>query len=282
MRLYFNQITPNIISKELLNNNVTIVPKIVKNELPTNSNDYTPWLPDCAIKKYKFNANPIRHYRKQYVNTDTNNSTTFSNLSLIGNVDKPGANIVTNVNTPKNDSTNCSLSIYTYLDKYSKCNNVAGDKFYDPELNKTICTSFNPSTLVIKTASTNLSTNYASSHREYLYSKNKTFNQNLPLIANENSSINNGEITTTTHDGEKVCTTFNPSNKKFQCQGPVSSSARISSLKYSCHDSVHCKKTYINTLYDNDPLSKKKVSPLCIGCVNDPSKIRRKRINILK
>jgi hypothetical protein len=160
MRLYFNQITPNIISKELLNNNVTIVPKIVKNELPTNSNDYTPWSPDCAIKKYKFNANPIRHYRKQYVNTDTNNSTTFSNLSLIGSLDKPGANIVTNVNTPKNDSTSCSLSIYTYLDKYAVCKNVAGDKFYDPELNKTICTSFNPSALVIKTASTNLSTNY--------------------------------------------------------------------------------------------------------------------------
>jgi hypothetical protein len=274
MRLNFNQITPNIISKELLNNNVTIVPKIVKNELPTNNNDYTPWSPDCAIKKYKFNANPIKHYRKQYVNTDTNNSTTFSNLSLIGNVDKPGANIVTNVNTPKNDSTNCSLSIYTYLDKYGVCKNVAGDKFYDPELNKTICTSFNPSALVIKTASTNLSTNYASSHREYLYSKNKTFNQNLPLITNETDIITNGESRIECN-GEIVCRTFNPSNKKFQCQGPVSSSARISSLKYGCDDSVHCKKTNTNTLYNKKTIA-------CVGCVNDTTKIRRKRINILK
>jgi len=282
MRLYFNQITPNIISKGLVNNNVTIVPKIVKNELPTNSSNYIPWSEDCSIKKYKFNANPIRHYRKQYVNKNSNNTTTFSNLSLIGSLDKPGVNIVTNVNRPRSDLSNCNLSIYTYLDKYVGCKTLSGDRFYDPSLNKMICVSFNPSALVIKTASTNLSNNYASSHREYLYSKNKTFNQNLPLIANENSSINNGEITTITHDGEKVCTTFNPSNKKFQCQGPVSSSARISSLKYSCDDSVHCKKTYINTLYDNDPLSKKKVSPLCVGCVNEPSKIRRKRINILK
>jgi len=273
MRLYFNQITPNIISKESENNNVTIVPKIIKNDLPANNNTYTPWSADCAIKKYNFNANPIRHYRKQYVNTNTNKTTTFSKLSLIGNLDKPGANIVTNVNTPNNDSTNCNLSIYTYLDKYVGCNTLSEDKFYDPSLNKMICVSFNPSALVIKTASTNLSHSYASSHREYLYSKNKTFNQNLPLTTNENISVNNEET---------ICRSFNPSNKKFQCQGPISSSARISSLKYSCDDSVHCKKTYINTLNDNDPLSKKKVSPLCVGCIDDTTKIRRKRINILK
>ena len=272
MRLYFNQITPNIISKELLNNNVTIVPKIVKNELPTNSNDYTLWSKDCAIKKYKFNANPIRHYRKQYVTT--NNSTTFSNLSLIGSLDKPGVNIVTNVNSPKIGSINCSLSIYTYLDKYTGCNSLAADKFYDPELNKMICTSFNPTALVIKTASTNLSNNYASSHREYLYSKNKTFNQNLPLVTNKTDVITNGESRIQCN-GEIVCRTFNPSNKKFQCQGPVSSSARISSLKYSCDDSVHCKKTNTNTLYGKKIIA-------CVGCVNDTIKMRRKRINILK
>jgi len=282
MRLYFNQITPNIISKGSENNNVTIVPKIVKNDLPTTNNNYTPWPEDCAIKKYKFNANPIRHYRKQYVNTNTNKTTTFSNLSLIGNLDKPGANIVTNTNTPISNSTNCNLSIYTYLDKYVGCQTLAGDKFYDPSLNKMICVSFNPSALVIKTASTNLSHSYASSHREYLYNKNKTFNQNLPLTTNETTSVNNGVIIGTSYDGETICRSFNPSNKKFQCQGPVSSSARISSLKYGCDDSIHCKKTYINTLNDNDPLSVKKVSPVCVGCVDNTTKIRRKRINILK
>jgi hypothetical protein len=274
MRLYFNQITPNIISKGSENNNVTIVPKIVKNDLPTNNNTYTPWSEDCPIKKYRFNANPIRHYRKQYVNTNSNKTTTFSNLSLIGNLDKPGANIVTNVNSPNNDSTNCNLSIYTYLDKYVGCQTLNGDKFYDPSLNKMICVSFNPSALVIKTASTNLSHSYASSHKEYLYNKNKTFNQNLPLITNETDIITNGESRIECN-GEIVCRTFNPSNKKFQCQGPVTSSARISSLKYGCDDSAHCKKTNTNTLYD-------KKSIACVGCVNDTTKIRRKRINILQ
>ena len=278
MRLFFNQITPNIVSKASINNNVTIIPKIIKNEEPTTSNTYTPWAANCSIKKYNFHANPIRHYRKQYV---INNATTFSNLSLIGNLDKPSANIITNVNSPSINTSNCSLNIYTYLDNVTNCKINASDKFYDPSLNKMVCTSFNPTALIIKTANTNLSNTYASSHREYLYNKNKTFNQNLPLTTNKTDTVSDG-ITTTICNGETVCRTFNPSNKKFQCQGPVTSSARISSLKYGCDTSAHCKKTYINTQYINDPLSKTKVSPVCVGCVTDTSKIRRKRINILK
>lgn len=263
MRLYFNQIIPNVASKGLENNNVTIVPKIIKNEEPTNSNTYIPWSQNCSIKKYKFHANPIRHYRKQYVNSNTNNTTTFSNLSLIGSLDKPGYNIVRNVSTPETNGLNCNLSIYTYLEKDTNCNTLIEDKSYDPSSNKMICTSFNPSALVIKTASTNLSNSYASSHREYLYNKNKTFIQNLPLTT----------TTPTQCNGETLCRTFNPSNKKFQCQGPVTSSSRTYSLKYECNDSSHCKKSHLNTLYD------KKTS---VACIDDNSKVRRKRINILK
>jgi len=275
MRLYFNQIIPNIASKELVNNKVTIVPKIIKNEEPSNSNTYIPWSENCSIKKYKFHPNPIRHYRKQYVNVNTNNTPTFSNLSLIGNLDKPGSNIITNNNTPNSNSSNCNLMIYTYLDKITNCNTLTTERFYDSTLNKMVCTSFNPTALVIKTATTNLSNNYASSHREYLYNKNKTFNQNLPLTTSESSTFLNG-TTIIECNGETSCRTFNPSNKKFQCQGPVSSSARTYSLKYGCDDSVHCKKTNLNTLYD------KKTQALCGGCDNITSKIRRKRITILK
>jgi len=119
MRLYFNQITPPIVSKELVNNNVTIVPKIIKNKPPTNITTYTPWTASCAIKKYKFHANPIKHYRKQYVNSTTNNTTTFSNISLIGNLDKPGSNIVTESNTPNSNSLKY---IYLFGKKYWMCN----------------------------------------------------------------------------------------------------------------------------------------------------------------
>jgi hypothetical protein len=271
MRLYFNQIIPNIASKELVNNKVTIVPKIIKNEEASNSNTYIPWSQNCSIKKYKFHPNPIKHYRKQYVNT--NNTATFSNLSLIGSLDKPGSNIITNNNTPNSNPSNCNLMIYTYLDKITNCNTLTTERFYDSTLNKMVCTSFNPTALVIKTATTNLSNNYASSHREYLYNKNKTFIQNLPLTTNESSTLINGTTTITQCNGTTVCRTFNPSNKKFQCQGPVSSSSRTYSLKYECDDNSHCKKSHLNTLYDKT---------ISVACIDDNSKIRRKRINILK
>ena len=41
--------------KDITNNKVTIVPKNIKNDIPTNITNYTPWNEECAIKKYKFN-----------------------------------------------------------------------------------------------------------------------------------------------------------------------------------------------------------------------------------
>jgi len=131
--------------------------------------------------------------------------------------------------------------------------------------------------------------NYSSSHREYIYHKCKTFKQNLPA---QYSSLDivNGTITIECNDVTR-CVNFTPSNKKFQIQGPVSSSARTHSLKYDCVDGSSCnKKVSINNCPTNKSLqecaSLKKLlnnpTPVCVGCINDPSKIRRKRINILK
>ena len=276
--LYFNQLQPNNSWKSPINNNITIVPKNIKNDLPTNSNECKVWSEDCPIKAYKFNANPIKHYRKQYVNVDSK-ANTFSNLSLIGSMDKPGNNIVTQ---QLNQNDYCSqaitnLNIITYLRKDNDCLNNSIDKFFDATLNKVVCNSLHPSALVIKTATTNLSNNYSSSQREYLYNKNKTFKQNLPLNK-EN-----------TNDNKTSCVTYAPSNKKFQTQGSVSSSARTFSLKYGCLDGVSCnKEATINdcpanmSLKECNDLKKIVNSPLCYGCINDPTKIRRKRINILK
>ena len=69
--------------------------------------------------------------------------------------------------------------------------------------------------------------------------------------------------------------TFNPSNKKYQVQGSITSSARITALKYGCSDEKRCfiKDTdYNNKNYLNDNNS-------FICC---KEKLRRKRINILK
>jgi hypothetical protein len=290
MKLYFNQLQPNISWKAYSNNNVTIVPKNIKNEIPDNININEPWPEDCAVKKYKFNANPIRHYRKQYTNVDSK-ANTFSNLSFIGTMDKPGGNIVTQnliqnnsnnsnfCNDPKNNINSSSL---TYIQNNDfDCNTLTSDKFYDASSNKIICTSLHPSALVIKTATTKLATNYSSSYRELLYKNKKTFTQNLPLN-------NNSTTTMIINCNEKTsCNIFNPSNKKYQTQGPITSSARIASLKYECEECPKVKATNSKCppnmpLNECDELTKILKAPFCFGCINDKTNIRRKRINILK
>ena len=277
MKLYFNQLQPNISWKATSNNIVTIIPKNVKNEIPDNNNIIAPWSEECPVKKYKFNANPIRHYRKQYVNNSSKEST-FSNLSFIGSMDKPGNNIVTE--NLRHNETNSG--ILTYIPNNVDCNTLNSDKFYDPSSNKVVCSSLHPSALVIKSATTKLSNDYSSSYRELLYKKNKTFNQNLPL----NTIANNG-IGINCKNANTCVITFNPSNKKYQTQGPISSSARIASLKYDCGDCSTIKSNNNKCpptmpLDECNELIKILNSPLCYGCIDDKSKIRRKRINILK
>ena len=289
MKLFFNQLQPNVSWKTASNNIVTIVPKNIKNEIPNNTNITKQWNDDCPVKKYKFHANPIRHYRKQYLNIDSKENT-FSNLSLIGSMDKPGNNIVTqnliqnqsNSNSycddPKNNINSSSL---TYIQNNTDCNTLNSDKFYDPNLNKVICSSLHPSALVIKTANTNLSRHYSSSHKELLYKHGKTFNQNLPLSTTANGG--NG-----VHCNNNVCIiTYNPSNKKYQTQGPITSSTRIASLKYDSENCCAIKSSNNKcppnmSLNECNELTKILKSPLCYGCINDKTNIRRKRINILK
>jgi hypothetical protein len=191
-------------------------------------------------------------------------------------MDKPGNNIVTH-NITQNQTNNAAI---TYIQNDNDCKTLNSDKNYDPALNKVICSSLHPSALVIKRANTRLSTDYASSHRELLYKNNKSFIQNLPLN-------NNTTITITNCNDNTSCITFNPSNTKYQTQGPITSSARIASLKYDYGD---CPKTksYNNKcppgmpLDECNELTKILKSPLCYGCINDKAHIRRKRINILK
>jgi hypothetical protein len=180
-----------------------------------------------------------------------------------------------------------------------ECTPQISDKIYDSSLNRTICIASNPQSLVIKRANTKLDNNYCSSQKEYIYKKCKSFEQNLP--SNNNITINNGTFTNCDSDGCK--TTFNPSNRRYQVQGPVTSSSRIASLKYGCNNWIDNKRTsntkcQINNDYNNPNLCPRNLTiteceeykknnkilsrPQCIGCPNDSQTIRRKRINILK
>lgn len=268
--LFFNNRAPHYVSWKEKTNNV-IVAKNVLNEPTSGSSSCTPWNGCDIKKKYNFKANPIRHYRKQYT-TFNANSVSYSNRSFIGVLDKPGNYIVT-----KNEEHDCAITNSQNMHVHI-LNNIdgepkPGDKFYDASLNKTVCIACNPQSLVMKPATTVLSNNYSSSNREYLNKKCRTYDQNLPLYNLNSDKVENGTMVECNNNNCKI--TYNPSNKKYMTQGPVSGSARIAAIKYQTIDKFNKPKyTDIKNKEDTDKAN-------CRKCDYKQS-FRRSGINMLK
>ena len=262
-------------------NNVIISKNILNKSTngSTNNIENMKWPTSCEFKaKYKFNPNPIKHYRKQYAPANS-----FSNPSIIGLLDKPGNYIVTNslncISCGNENAQNIHMHFLQDLDNYPK----PGDWTYDENLNKMVCTACNPQSMVIKRATTVLNKNYSSSNREYLYQKCKTFDQNALQTK--------GDISCNKH-----IFGCNPviqhTNKKYGTTGPITSSSRIVALKYGCSNPNNRRCVIRGTDFNDVNLcgnlsaeeckNRKEAlqNPGCIGCITD-NKIRRKRINIL-
>ena len=199
---YANSLQEQINWKDQSDTKSVIIAKNVKNDLPTNSKPY--------IKgKNCFTANPIRHYRKQYFSS--NNSSTRQ--SIIGTLDKPGSNIVSN--------KECGILIGENLNNVHNIHIL--NKNQTDCVNSNECKRIKRATTVINKKDDNY--NYSSSYREHLNRRCKTYIKNLP----EKSYTNKEEI-----DCEKSgnCNIYYyPSNSKYMVQGPVTSSSRIANLK---------------------------------------------------
>lgn len=265
MRLFNNrQVLQPPKSWKSQTNRVIVAKNIMNSPMTNNSTSYKAWPATCEMRaKYKFNANPIRHYRKQYTGANS-----FSNNSLIGTMDKPGNYIVTtDTECVNSDSQNMHIHILNNTDGTP----LSNDWTYDKSLNRMVCTACNPQSLVMKPARTVLDNNYCSSNREYLYKKCKTYDQNLPT--NNDINVNNGTMSSCNASGCK--TTFNPSNKRYQTQGPVSASTRLSALKYNTANNF--KNPTQVQLYQANEVRKTKLEECCLNT----KKSSRTRINIL-
>tara|TARA_B100000945_G_C19914370_1_gene382186 strand:- start:133 stop:531 length:399 start_codon:yes stop_codon:yes gene_type:complete len=131
------------------------------------------------------------------------------------------------------------------------------------------------------------------SSKELLWKKCKTFNQNLPLT-NFNTNLSSYPDCSVINN----CTpTFNPSNTKYQVQGPVSSSARIAALRYCADETTQRRCTLPTTDYNRfgttahnktnngDTFNNLKTMPGCVTCraEGEPGKNRKySNIRILK
>lgn len=200
-----------IVAKNVKNSNLTV--DINSNCITNDSNKKNL----CSKPNNNFKAQPIKHYRKQYIT-----STSTTNNSIIGSLDKPGNNIFTSLSQKQlqDISFNSLCQQYFIYNGPNNCLDIS-----------TNCYKYKGSS-IIKSATTVLDSSYCSSHKELLYKKCKTFNQNLP--SNNDIDISNGTNTSDkcNTDKFKCRTTFNPSNKRYQVQGPISSSSRIAALRY--------------------------------------------------
>ena len=184
-----NQLKPYISWKNNNNNIYNAIQKNVKNNIPNSSKEYTPWSADCTDRqKYKFTANPIKHYRKPLIPLDNNSG--FSNQSLIGSFDKPGNIISTRINLC-NDLSNNQI-LYTHilnLDNTTNSNTCISKRSADSSYNYP---GRSRECNIIKSATTVLDKNYSSSNKEYLNKKCKSYIKNLPIndISNQYCNIN--------------------------------------------------------------------------------------------
>jgi hypothetical protein len=204
-----------IVAKNVKNSNLTtdINANCITNPIEGTKKNF------CSKANNNFKAQPINHYRKQYIS-----STSTTNNSFIGSLDKPGNNIFTLLSKDQLQDNSFNSICQQYL--INNTNNNCLDLFKDLNAYKYRGSS------IIKTATTVLDPSYCSSHKELLYKKCKTFNQNLPL--NNDIDISNGTTLSSKclSDQFNCRTTFNPSNKRYQVQGPISSSSRIAALRY--------------------------------------------------
>lgn len=227
--------------KDNLNNQSVVVPKNVKNDLPSNDKNCKT---NCknSHRKSQFIANPIKHYRKQYTNLN-NNSTGFSNQSYIGSLDKPGGTSTTTAD----------------------CNNLYQKEYnYILDLKDTTCKD---NCFIIKSASTVIdkSKDYSASNKELLRKKHKTFNQNLSVTSYNSES-----------DKKYNCSVVAPSNKKYKVQGALTSSSRTANIRY-CAQDVESRRCYLPTT-DYNKFSSSKIfnldtMPGCNICHSENGKI---------
>ena len=231
------------------NNKTIVVSKSLKNDLPDN-------VKEC-INNCGFIPNPIKHYRKQLVSTNSN-GTGYSRNSMVGNLDKPNAFSIT----------------------YTSCNDISYGQLgneYILEMTTQTCGE-NGKCFIIKPATTVINDNYSQSSREYLWKKCRTFDQNLPSA--KSNLVNPNCLET-----NNCNSVFSPSNPKFQTQGSVSSSARTASLKYNCNDPRYrrcfIRSTDYNTFGKTTDFDNTLSLPPELCCHTDVKK-RRSNIRIMQ
>ena len=190
-----------------------------------------------------FAARPIKQWRKQLV---PNPNSGISRSSAVGMpMDLPGGSVYLGA------TTDCHANL---SELFSSTKNTIFNQSKDLSGN---CVGCNPETTVIKSAVTLLKKDYYSDTKGYLQSRCQTYDQKLstiPIPENKNNYIDptthnpipssnsssgsqvyytNNCSKKCTNNNSRVTTIYKPNNSQYSQQGAVSSSSRLTRLKYN-------------------------------------------------
>lgn len=206
-----------------------------------SSNYISTCLRHSRVNESYFLKKPLKHYRKQY--STVNKS--VSNNNFINIFNTPGQFITGNISS---DYINHDISYNTaniflnIINNNNSCDNNC-NKFYDSSQNKIFNIGYSGEHSIIKTASTNLDKKYCNTNAQLLKNKCKTYLQNLPSNTNyNNSNLENGTMIEC--DLNNCKKTYNPSNKRYNNQGPITSSSRIANLRY-CNQDTNSRRCFL-------------------------------------
>ena len=173
------------------------------------------------------NANPIKHWRKQLISTNDR----VSNKVSIDQVLRPGGSVQLKNN---NDYSDCSQTMKTYIKSNTNINCCPNGEILNQK--QKARRSLSSSTNIRKVQGETLSeTPYYTSHKAYLQSRVKLYDQRIKVTKTEESSNSSPEFRSIyrNHNCDNpgfVTVIYKPNNSKFKQEGAVSGGLRIAKL----------------------------------------------------
>ena len=175
------------------------------------------------------NANPIKHWRKQLMPTNGR----VTNKVSIDQVLRPGGSVQLKNN---NGSSDCSQIMKTYIKSNTNINCCPDDEILNQK--QKARRSLSSSTIIRNIHDkTTGGRPYYTSHKAYLQSRVKLYDQRVKVTKTEESSITSPEFRSVYRNQNPNCNEngfvtviYKPNNSKFKQQGAVSSGLRIAKL----------------------------------------------------
>jgi len=190
-----------------------------------------------------FKAQPINHWRKQLIPTETSGSR--NRRAGVGMpMDKPGGsvylgNVAENTNCFLNAVDTPAAGLKETIEKYNDTNFTyrAVDCFYDASANKMVRLACNPENNRIRSATTLLSKKYYTDRKSYMRSRCMLYDQKLTANLIQGSPdeyvrhTQNCCAVTAAAAAASCQTIYKPNNAQYAQQGAVDSSTRLTRLK---------------------------------------------------